>query len=214
MPRENAVTDCWWAPRRLQSPLQGFVYFIPAWFEGACSGVDMCPGPSAAFSFVWQMFHTLGTAQWLHCTAGCFSCPKVPLKGLHSSPFSHSQGYACNSHNVFMCLMAMGSLKGPPVSSKQRYVGIKKGQSSHIRRYSSFTAALSLPCPCRFWIYLTSPCSFREPMLCAKPTWRVSDSSCQDSSPWKLFLFFISQEKYNAVLFYWKDTDTAWNSVP
>lgn len=104
-------------------------------------------------------------------------------------------------------LMTMGSLKTLPVSSKQRGVEGEKVHSSLATGCNSFSAALSLLCPCRFQIRLASPCSFRGHVCCAKPSQRVSTPSCQDGIPWKLFFLFISQ-KYNMVLFYWRDTDT------
>lgn len=189
-------------------------YFTSAWFEGACSGVGLAPWPLLNFLvYLAAVSHSgwsTGTCTWLHSTVRCFSHLEVPLKWLHRSPFSHSQGHVCNSHiaNFFVSLTAMGSLESVPMSSKQRGVEREKVHSSLATTLSSFSAALSLLCLCRIQIHLTLPCSFRKPVFHAKPSQRVSAPSCQDGIPWKLFLLFISQKKYNTVLFYWRDTAT------
>lgn len=193
-PMEKAVTDCRWAPPLLQSPLQGFGLFhnCLVWRCLLRCGLALWPFWSVLVCLADVSKSRHCTVAALHSTAKCFSCPKVSLKQLQSSPFSHTQGNACNSCSFFMCLIPMFSLKSLSLSSKQWDVGIKKGQSTQVTRCSSVTAALSLMRSCRFWIHLTSPCSFREPVLCAKSWWRLSHSSCQDSSPWKLVLLFMS----------------------
>ena len=91
------------------------------------------------------------------------------------------------------------------VINKKRCGGTKSVQLA--TGCSSFLAAQTFLCLCRFRIHLTSPCSFRETVFHAKPSWRVSTPSCQDGSPWKLVLLFISRKKYNTILFYWTNTD-------
>lgn len=159
-------------------------YFTSAQFEGACSGVGLALWPLLTLlvylSAVSHSGHSTVTCTWLHGMVRCFPCLQVPLKWLHRPPFSHSQGHVCNSHvaKFFVILMTIGSLKGLPVSSKQRGVEGEKSTQFACCRMHFFFCSTVTSVFVQVQIHLTSPCSFREPVFHAKPSQRVSTPSC------------------------------------